>query len=32
MLFSWKKNKVKENIFFNKNNDDLIHGTKSKME
>ena len=24
MLFSWKKNKVKENIFFNKNNDDLI--------
>jgi len=24
MLFSWKKNKVKENLFFNKNNDDLI--------
>ena len=24
MLFSWRKNKVKENIFFNKNNDDLI--------
>ena len=24
MLFSWKKNKIKENIFFNKNNDDLI--------
>ena len=24
MLFSWKKNKVKENIFFNKNNNDLI--------
>ena len=24
MIFSWKKNKVKENIFFNKNNDDLI--------
>jgi len=24
MLFSWKKNKVKKNIFFNKNNDDLI--------
>ena len=24
MFFSWKKNKVKENIFFNKNNDDLI--------
>ena len=24
MLFSWKKNKVKGNIFFNKNNDDLI--------
>ena len=24
MPFSWKKNKVKENIFFNKNNDDLI--------
>ena len=24
MFFPWKKNKVKENIFFNKNNDDLI--------
>ena len=28
MLFSWKKNKVKENIFFNKNNDDLIQELK----
>jgi len=28
MLFSWKKNKVKENIFFNKNNDELIQELK----
>ena len=28
MLFSWKKNKVKENIFFNKNNDGLIQELK----
>ncbi len=28
MLFPWKKNKVKENIFFNKNNDDLIQELK----
>ena len=30
MLFSWKKNKVKENIFFNKNNDELIQELKVK--
>jgi len=28
MFFSWKKNKVKENIFFNKNNDELIQELK----
>ena len=28
MLFFWKKNKVKENIFFNKNNDNLIQKLK----
>ena len=30
MLFSWKKNEVKKNIFFNKNNDDLIQELKVK--
>ena len=30
MLFSWKKNKVKENLFFNKNNDGLIQELKTK--
>ena len=30
MLFSWKKNKLKENIFFNKNNNDLIQELKEK--
>ena len=30
MLFSWKKNKVKENVFFSKNNDELIQELKVK--
>ena len=30
MLFPWKKNRIKENIFFNKNNDELIEELKEK--
>ena len=30
MLFSWKKNKLKERIFFNRNNDDLLKELKEK--
>ena len=30
MNFSWKKNSLKERIFFNKNNDDLLEELKEK--
>ena len=30
MLFSWKKNRVKEKIFHNKNNDDLLVELREK--
>ena len=30
MFFSWKKNKLKERIFFNRNNDDLLKELKEK--
>ena len=30
MLFSWKKKRKKEKIFFNKNNNDLIKELKEK--
>ena len=30
MLFPWKKNRIKEKIFFNKNNDELIEELKEK--
>ena len=30
MNFAWKKNSLKERIFFNKNNDDLLEELKEK--